>query len=326
MLLLIDGNNLAWAGYYGLERAMKPEDDERRRRVALLGLTSMILGSIARDGEPPGAPSTTPVTRVAICFDEGRPIRRRSIYPPYQTGREGDPKFIENEATILGAVAEFSAMAADCLPVEVVRGTNTEADDLIAGVARLQPTAPKRIVSTDRDFLQLVDAKLSVYAPVKKLVIDESNFDEVAAPKTSSGEQIPFPRERYLDYRALTGDASDNLPGVIGLGPLSAAKMLRTAALDTYFGKPEAVRAALERKSAAVEAAFADGSAEAIVGRNRTLMDLRLPAPCWDQIDELTTPGTWHRERFEGWFRAEKITAVEEATLFARLESLAARG
>jgi hypothetical protein len=107
MLLLIDGNNLAWAGYYALERAMKPENDERRARVALLGLSSMILGAIARDGTPPTAgppaaagrrspskqasmalddpadtaasanPARTPVTRVAIAFDEGRPLRRR---------------------------------------------------------------------------------------------------------------------------------------------------------------------------------------------------------------------------------------------------------
>jgi DNA polymerase-1 len=329
MLLLLDGNNLAWAGYYALERAMKPDSDERRARVASLGLASMVLGSIARDGTPPPDPGRAAdrgraaVTRVVIAFDEGRPLRRREVFPAYQTGREGDPKFVENEPTILGAVARFCAIAEQSLPVDVLRGTNTEADDLIAGAVHREPKTHKRIVSTDRDFLQLVGPKTDVYAPVKKLIIDESNFDDAVAPKPASGKPIVFPRERYLDYRALTGDPSDNLPGLSGMGPLSAAKLLRRAELDTYFGNPNAVREALERKSLAVEAAFRDGSAQTIVERNRMLMDLRRPAPCWDELDALTTRGTWDRERFEQWFKDEKISAVEPQSLLTRLESLA---
>jgi DNA polymerase-1 len=329
MLLLLDGNNLAWAGYYALERAMKPDSDERRARVASLGLASMVLGSIARDGTPPPDPGRAAdrgraaVTRVVIAFDEGRPLRRREVFPAYQTGREGDPKFVENEPTILGAVARFCEIAEQSLPVDVLRGTNTEADDLIAGAVHREPKTHKRIVSTDRDFLQLVGPKTDVYAPVKKLIIDESNFDDAVAPKPASGKPIVFPRERYLDYRALTGDPSDNLPGLSGMGPLSAAKLLRRAELDTYFGNPNAVREALERKSLAVEAAFRDGSAQTIVERNRMLMDLRRPAPCWDELDALTTRGTWDRERFEQWFKDEKISAVEPQSLLTRLESLA---
>ncbi len=343
MLLLLDGNNLAWAGYYGLERAMRPEDAERRRRVALVGLASMALGAIGRAGEPPAAgppaknaaqaslfdqaPPTKAgkqtLTRVAICFDQGRPLRRREMFPAYQTGREGDPKFVENEPTILAAIDEFAAMCAAMLPVEVLRGENTEADDLIAGLVHHNPRIAKRIVSTDRDFLQLVGPKTTVYAPVKKVVIGEDNFDAEAMPKTSSGEIVTFPRTRFLDYRALTGDPSDNLPGVLGIGPLSAAKLLAAGSLDGYFGQPDAVRAALGRKSAAVEAAFADGTAQAIVARNRTLMDLRLGAPCWDDLPSCTTPGRWDRHAFETWLDEQRITSVERAPLLERMASLA---
>ena len=182
MFLLLDGNNLAWAGYYALERAMKPDSAERRHRVAVLGLASMALGAIARAGEPPtGLPPTTAaqpslfapeagqqvISRVAICFDKGRPLRRREIFPAYQTGREGDPKFIENEPTILAAIDEFTQMCASILPFEVLRGENTEADDLIAGLVQHNPKIDKRIVSTDRDFLQLIGPRTTVYAPVK---------------------------------------------------------------------------------------------------------------------------------------------------------------
>jgi 5'-3' exonuclease len=329
MLLLIDGNNLAWAGLYALERAMKPETQERRDRVAMLGLASTVLGAIARDGDASGGSKPFRATRVAICFDEGRPLRRREIFPAYQTGREGDPKFIEHESTILQAIGGFAQMASKMLPVEVIRGTNTEADDLIAGLVQAAPDITKRIVSTDRDFLQLIDSHTSVYAPVKKLVIDETNFFDAAAPKTSAGVPIMFPRERFLDYRALIGDPSDNLPGVPGIGALSAAKLLAASPLDDYTGEQaafraaQAVRAALGRKSDAIERAFVDGTATAVIERNRTLMDLRLPAPCWDQLDALTQRGRWDRAAFEQWYREEKITAVENTELFDRLESLA---
>lgn len=321
MFLIIDGNNVAWAGYYALERAMKPEDDERKHRVAMLGIGGGILGTIARAGEPPGVPAAPSLSRVAVCFDEGRPLRRRKIFPAYQTGREGDPKFVTNEPIILRAIAEFAQTAAKMLPVEVVRGENTEADDLIAGLVQANADAPKRIVSTDRDFLQLIGPATSVYAPVKKLVIDEGNFDEAVAPK---GVTKMFPRQRYLDYRALIGDPSDNLRGVPGMGPLSAAKLLVAAPLDDYFGNAPTVRAALGRRSDAVELAFTDGSAREVVERNRTLMDLRRPAPCWDELDALTTRGAWDRPAFEAWLAEQRFSAVDEPALYAQLEALAA--
>ncbi len=323
MLLILDGNNLAWAGYYGLERAMKPDSDERRQRVAILGLAGMALGAIARCGEPPGQPPTKQLTRVAVCFDEGRPLRRRQLFPAYQTGREGDPKFMENEPTILRAVSEFSGLCLK-LPVDVLRGENTEADDLIAGLVDALPDTPKRIVSSDRDFLQLIGPLTDVYSPIKKVIVDEPGFFDAIAPRTSSGKPLLFPRDRFLDYRALIGDPSDNLPGVPGIGPLSAAKLLRKASVDDYFGDVLSVRAALERKSLAIEQAFRDGSAEAIVTRNRELMDLRRGAPCWDDLPSLTARGTWDRATLDAWLAEERIGSIDAPALIAQFESLAA--
>ena len=323
MFLILDGNNLAWAGYYGLERAMKPDDDERRERVAILGLAGMALGAIARCGEPPGTTASGVLTRVAVCFDEGRPLRRRALFPAYQTGREGDPKFMQNEPTILRAVAQFCEICMK-LPVEVLRGANTEADDLIAALIDANPTVEKRIVSSDKDFLQLIGPNTTVYSPIRKVVIDEGNLFDAVAPRTSAGKPMLFPRDRFLDYRALSGDPSDNLPGVPGVGPLSAAKLLSRAPLDDYFGNAQAVRLALERKSLAIEQAFNDGSATAIVARNRELMDLRLAAPCWDDLPSFTTRGVWDPIAFSAWLEQQRIASVDSVALIARFEELAA--
>ena len=248
-------------------------------------------------------------------------MRRRELFPRYQMDREDDPKFVQNEPTILRAIDEF-AEGMKQAPVEVLRGPNTEADDLIAGLVKSSKVM-RRIVSTDRDFLQLIERGLSVYAPVKRLIIDESNFYEAAAPRTSSGAIVTFPRERFLDYRALIGDPSDSVPGVPGVGPLSAAKLLAEANADAFFGKPEKVRAALGRKSDGVERAFADGSAKSIVTRNRELMDLRRASPVWPRIEEMTTCGTWNRAKFEKWYDDLRVTSVVKDELFGRLETMA---
>jgi 5'-3' exonuclease len=301
---------------------MKPEDDDRRRRVATLGLASMALGVIARSGEPPGSRPTSHPSRVAICFDAGRPLRRQAIYPEYQAARFGDAKFTANEPHVLFAIEAFRE-AAEMLPVDVLSSPDTEADDLVAGLAHAAREQPVRIVSTDRDFLQLVGPTVSIYAHVKKLVIDASNFFDVSVPKTPSGEPVVFPIERFLDYRVLVGDPSDNLPGVPGFGAMSAARLMAAAALDTYLADPSRLREALGRRSDAIERAFADGTAAMIIERNRSLMSLRAEAPCWSELPALTRRGTWDAEAFSSWLDDARITSVERPALMHRLEALA---
>ena len=158
-----------------------------------------------------------------------------------------------------------------------------------------------------------------MYSPVKKQVIEQSGMFAGIGLEDAS----PFPRERFVDFRALTGDSSDDLPGVPGVGPKSAAMLLATAPVERYFGNAAAVRTALGRKNTAVEHAFSDGTAKDIVERNCALMDLRLPAPCWDELDALTIRGTWDRPAFERWLDEERLANVERDALLTRLDEVA---
>lgn len=315
MLLIADGNNLAWAGFHALRRAMGAETPDEKVRAALLGLTQSVVGFAVRAGEPPAGPGMRPppghlprITQLVVAFDEGRPIRRRSIFPPYQTGRESDPSFMENEPFVLEAIAQFSEAAA-VLPLQIVRGVNVEADDLISAVV-LQSELPARIASTDRDFLQLVDERVSIYSPVKRLVVTTANFAEATAPHGSDDRPVPFPRERYLDYRAASGDASDNLPGIPGVGTLSAAKMLAFAPLDAYLDDPGLAARALGRRNQRLEAALA-GEGREVVARNRMLMDLRLGAASFSDLGPLLRSGAWDEPAFRAWVAAQRIAALE---------------
>lgn len=300
MLLVIDGNNVAWAGFHALRRQMDTETPDRKDRVALLGLTQSVLGLVARGAVPPPDSSRpvqwepAPISRVAVVFDEGRPLRRRGIFPAYQTGRESDPSFMQYEPHVLNGIAAFTEFALSALPVSVYRGINTEADDLVAALAAQEP-GEIRIASTDRDFLQLVDERVSIYSPVKRIVVTPENFAAETAPKSSDGKRSEFPRERYLEYRAASGDSSDDLPGIPGVGTISAARLVARAPLAEYLEQwnPLLIREALGRRVRAVEEAFASGVAAEVIERNRSLMDLRLAAQDYPDLSEYQQTGKW---------------------------------
>ncbi|MEJ5222230.1 MAG: hypothetical protein WHT63_09510 [Tepidiforma sp.] len=331
MLLILDGNNLAWAGFHALRRPMGADTPERKERAALLGLAQAVFGILVRAGEPPdGRPGgqgrlfdgeRPRVTGLAVAFDEGRPVRRRSIYPAYQTGREADPSFAENEPHILAAISAFEELAAG-LPIEVLRGVNTEADDLIAARA-LQETGPVRIASTDRDFLQLVDERVSIYSPVKKAVVDAMTFADHAAPRDAEGRPAVFPRERYLDFRAASGDSSDDLPGIPGMGALTAARLLAAAPLDAYFEAPGRAAEVLGRRNAKLEAALASGEARAIAERNRALMDLRAAARLFPDLGGYRRAGEWRPAVLERWLEEQRAFGIDRAATLAAFERLA---
>ncbi len=324
MLILVDGNNLAWAGYHALRRSMNPETPAEKVRTALLGLTQATLGLVVRGGLPPasGAPAAIArrnagnVSGLFVAFDEGRPLLSRGIWPAYQTSRESDPQFAQNEVHIVEAIRQFSEMA-KMLPIDVARGINTEADDLLAHRALSWPGAV-RISSSDRDFMQLVSDRVSIYSPIKRVVIDLENFDEHAAPKSASGERVVFPRERYLDYRAASGDTSDDLPGLPGLGTLGAARILQMYTLDEVLAEPVYAARALGRQNAKLSSVLRSGQGAEIVARNRILMDLRLAAARYESIDEMTVPGSFDEAGFRHWLGEQRLAGLDtEAAVIA---------
>ncbi len=330
MHLLVDGNNVAWAGFHALGRAMGADTPERKTRATLLGLAQTVFGLVVRGGEPPNGRSgqasfaSNAVEALVVAFDQGRPLRRRSICPAYQTGREGQSSFAENEPHVTKAIDQFREAAA-FMPVTVLQGTNTEADDLIAAYALQSEPDAIRIASTDRDFLQLVDTRISVYAPVKGIVIDADNFEQHAMPKAKDGDIIRFPRERFLDFRALCGDMSDDLPGVPGIGELTAGRLLAFAPLDDLLAKPPLVHEALQRGAKRIENLLAQQDSRDIIERNRQLMDLRLGASHFPDLDPCTARGTFDADRFRAWLDDQRMGRIDTDAIVQALHRLAER-
>jgi 5'-3' exonuclease len=328
VFLVLDGNNLAWAGFHALRRPMGAETPAQKTRAALLGLAGSALNIIGRRGELTAPRRSSPLPprrleRVAIAFDDGRPLRRRQVFPAYQTGREHTPAFMENEPFVTEAIRQFSE-ACRMLPIDIARGVNTEADDLAAALVLAQAgECPVRIVSTDRDFLQLVDEQVSVLSPVKRVVIDTANFSEATAPRNSGGWPIEFPRERYLDYRVASGDASDDLPGIPGVGPTTAARLLAFAPLEAYLDEPRLATKALDRQNRRVQEAFASGEAAVVVARNRQLMDLRLAARSYPDLEAYLSRGDYDEGGFTAWVEEQRFAGLDLQAALAGLREVA---
>ena len=203
-ILIIDGMNTLIRSF-SLLKAMNPSGAHVGGLVGFL----RSLGYVTRITDP---------TRVIVIWDgKGGSSNRKNIDPNYKAQRATarithwglyDTKEQETEALIgqLYRVQDYL----ECLPVHQLGIEKLEADDIMAYLAKRASSAGKKvtIVSSDKDFLQLVDDNIEIYAPVKKKTFNKDNiFDELKV--------LP---ENYNIVKALLGDNSDNLQGVKGLG------------------------------------------------------------------------------------------------------------
>jgi len=203
-ILVIDAMNMLIRSF-SLIKSMNPSGHHVGGLVGFL----RSLGFVTRTFDP---------TRVIIVWDgKGGAGNRKNIDPNYKAQRATarithwglyDTKEEEQEA-LIGQLYRTQDYL-DCLPVQQIMMEKLEADDIIAYLAKQASGNNKKvtIVSSDKDFLQLVDKNIEVYAPVKKKTFNTSNIQEEL-------EVLP---ENYNIVKALLGDNSDNLQGVKGLG------------------------------------------------------------------------------------------------------------
>ena len=183
-------------------------------------------------------------TRCIIVFDgKGGSRRRKDIYPEYKANRANKTAFnryqefasLEDEQDRMkrqfGRVIQYL----NCLPVTTLSIDNVEADDIMAYIANEIYTDDKNrvtICSTDRDFLQLVNNRISVWSPIKKKMYTPSVMQE----------EFGFSSKNYLLYRSFIGDKSDNIPGLKGVGPKSLIKYFPVFSEDRELTVEEIVQ------------------------------------------------------------------------------------
>lgn len=241
-LLIVDGHSLCFRALHAVPDTLV---DAAGQPVGVIqGFMSMLLGLIE---------SRSPAS-IVVCFDAGRDVRRTELYPEYKATRPSASPTLRPQVARLGELLDHLGILR--LALEGV-----EADDVIATVAReaVERGAAVEIVSGDRDLLQLVSPQVTVLAPGRSM-----RELSVMTPEAVRAKYAVDPAS-YVAFAALRGDVSDNLPGVPGVGPKTAASLL------DRFGTLDALVAALDevtpvRVREAIQAAWP------AVERNRLMM------------------------------------------------------
>jgi DNA polymerase-1 len=203
-LLLLDGHSLAYRAFFALP-VENFSTSTGQPTNAVYGFTSMLI-NVLRDEQP---------THLAVAFDVSRRSFRTEQYADYKAGRAETPTDFKGQVSLVQEV-----LAA--LRVPVVEKPGYEADDVIATLACQARDAGMQVLicTGDRDAFQLVDDRVTVLYP-RKGVSDLARMDPAAVL-----DRYGVTPQRYRDLAALVGESSDNLPGVPGVGPKTAAKWI----------------------------------------------------------------------------------------------------
>ena len=203
-LLLIDGHSVAYRAFFALP-VENFSTTTGQHTNAVYGFTSMLI-NVLRDEKP---------THLCVAFDVSRKTFRSAEYAEYKANRSASPAEFTGQ---IGLIKEVL----DALNIVHIELDGFEADDIIATLAKQGAASGLNVLicTGDRDTLQLVNDQVTVLYP-RKGVSDLARLD----PATVVEKYLVTP-DRYPELAALVGESSDNLPGVPGVGPKTAAKWL----------------------------------------------------------------------------------------------------
>jgi len=202
-VLLLDGHSLAFRAFFALPDTLVTSSGQVTN--AVYGFTAMLIKLLA-DERPQG---------VVVCFDKGVPQFRVDRYAEYKAGRAATPDLFKQQLPLIREVLES-------LRIPMVELDGYEADDLLATLTKhgREEGCEVIIVTGDRDILQLVRDGVSVIM-TRRGISDVIRYDAPAVL-----ERYGVSPEKWIDFVALKGETSDNLPGVPGVGDKTAAQLI----------------------------------------------------------------------------------------------------
>ncbi len=212
--MLLDGNSLAYRAFFALPTEMATASGQVTN--AVFGFTSMLV-NLVREHRP---------EHVAVTFDRPEPTFRHERVPHYKANRDKTPDILVQQLGLVRQVVQV-------LGLPVVEVSGVEADDVLATLAEQAAAGgdDALIVTGDRDSYQLVrDPHIKVLYN-RRGVSDYAIYDEKGILERTGVSPV-----QYVQYAAMRGDPSDNLPGVPGVGEKTAARLLtKYGSLDGIF-------------------------------------------------------------------------------------------
>lgn len=249
-LVLVDGHALVFRAYYAFPASLT--DKQGKQVNAIYGFTSMLL-TIIKEQHP---------EYLAVAFDMDKPTFRHLEFVGYKAQRpETDVELTEQLEKVREIVRTLN------IPIFQVEGF--EGDDVIGTLARqaceLKSDLETVIVTGDKDALQLICDKVKVYVPARGKVPGKI-YDEMAVE-----ERFGFKPKQMIDWKALAGDASDNIKGVVGIGQKTAANLVKK------YGSVEEIYKQIEHITGMAKQKLVDGYEEAM--RSKKLVTIVTDVP-----------------------------------------------
>ncbi|MEX1093404.1 MAG: DNA polymerase I [Acidimicrobiia bacterium] len=283
-LVLIDGNSIAYRAFYALPEDLATKSGQVTN--AVFGFTRMLI-RLLKDIEPDG---------IAVAWDVSRKTFRTEAYPAYKAQREKAPDHFHSQLGLIDEVLQ-------ALQVNQIRREGFEADDLIASIAKkaVADDWEVLIVTGDRDAFQLVGGPISVMYTMRGIT------DTVIADAAYVENRYGIRPDQYVEYAAMRGDNSDNLPGVAGVGEKTAAKLIGN------YGSLESVYEAIADQTPKLRENLAASREQVFL--NRTLMKL---------VDDLDIEFATSQYEVREWDRAtvkDLFDSLEFHSMWSDLEA-----
>jgi DNA polymerase-1 len=292
-IALIDGNSIAYRAFYAL-----PDDLATRSGQitnAVFGFTRMLV-RLLNDHHPDA---------IAVAWDVSRHTFRTDSYPEYKAQREKAPDHFRSQLPLIDEVLQ-------ALEIAQLRMEGYEADDIIASLTRqaVEDGWEVLVVTGDRDAFQLVGG------PVKVVYTRRGISDVVIADQGYVEERYGIEPDQYVEYAALRGDTSDNLPGVPGVGEKTASRLV------AEYGSVEGVYQAIAEMTPKLMESLAENREQVFL--NRQLMSLVDDLEVGWETSDLALK-EWDRSRVKDLFDSLEFHSIWDDLLQA-LPSAATRG
>jgi len=219
---IIDGNSFAYRAFFAMPPLTGPGGEEVH---AVFGFYNMVM-RIIRNKKP---------DFIALTFDDPKPTLRHKKYADYKIQREKMPESLQAQMKMIKDIALESNFA-------VFEKEGYEADDIIAAAAgEVSKKMNFMIASSDKDMMQLVTERVNIFKYVKN--------EEIILTPAKIREMLGIEPVNVVDVLALMGDASDNIPGVDGIGEKTAYKLVQEfTTVDNLYKNLDKVKAEKQRE------------------------------------------------------------------------------
>ncbi len=260
-LFIIDGHALCYRAYYAFIR--NPLVNSKGQNTSAIFGFARMLFKLVEDQKP---------DYLAVAFDPPGKSLRFKIFEEYKANRQKMPDDLRSQ------INEIKEMVR-VLGIPSLELEDYEADDILGTVAKTfaSPATEVVLVTGDKDAYQLLNENVTIYANKKGI-----SEHEIYTHKNIV-EKIGIPPERVIDYMALTGDTSDNIPGVKGVGGKTAQKLIgEYGTLEKIYDNIDSIKG---RAATLLE----EGRESAFLSRD--LVTIRLDAPLEVSLEELIFNG-----------------------------------